>query len=172
MKLTISEEFITESIRRIEENTVKVKKCLDELTEEEIWRHPNASSNSIGNLIVHLCGNITQYVLSSLGGTPDTRERDLEFSVQGGLSGMELFSKLKITVSKAIEIIEGMDEQQLLLVQSVQGFDLSGLGIILHVTEHYSYHTGQIALLTKLMKNKDLGFYAHLDLNKKNGNNK
>lgn len=88
---TLINEFIEQPVSRLRENTPKIKKCLDELTEEEIWKRPNASSNSIGNLIIHLCGNITQYILSSLGKTEDKRERDKEFLMKGGLNKKELF---------------------------------------------------------------------------------
>ncbi len=152
----------------MEENTPRIEKCLAELNEDEIWLRPNDASNSIGNIILHLCGNIRQYAISSLGGMPDVRQRDEEFAARGGCTKQELYDRLSETVSVAIRIIREADEESLLKVRSVQGFDLSGIGIIIHVTEHYSYHTGQIAFWTKLLKAKDLGFYANIDLNIKN----
>jgi uncharacterized damage-inducible protein DinB len=165
----IANEFIQCCIHQLEENTPKIKKCLDELTEEEVWKKPNASSNSVGNQLLHLCGNITQWILSSLGDTPDQRERDLEFSTEGGLTKKELFDKLESTVSNAIKVIQSLTGDELLQLRSVQGYQHSGVGIIIHVVEHYSYHTGQIIFWTKLQKNKDMDFYAGVDLNKKNG---
>ncbi len=119
-------------------------------------------------MIVHLCGNITQYILSSLGNVEDRRQRDKEFSVQGGLNKIELFHQLKSTVDRAATIIQNVDQNDLLKKRSVQAYELSAIGIILHVVEHYSYHTGQIIFWTKLLKDKDLGFYSNVDLNKKN----
>lgn len=164
----IADEFIHEAISRFEENTPKIKKCFDELSEEEIWQRPNPSSNSIGNIVVHLCGNITQYILSSLGNVEDKRERDKEFSIRGGLNKKELYDKLKSTVDEAASVVQNMDRTDLLRKRSVQGYELSAIGIIIHVVEHYSYHTGQIIFWTKLLKDKDMGFYANIDLNKKN----
>lgn len=164
----VTREFIFQSIHRIELNTPRITRCLNELSEEEVWYRPNGSSNSIGNLILHLCGNITQYIISSIGDEPDNRERDKEFAATGGFSKAELLSKLEYTISTAVEVIRNCNEESLLRVRSVQGFTYTGIGNIIHVTEHYSYHTGQIALLTKIMKNKDLGFYAGLNLNAKN----
>ena len=161
-------EFISQSIIYFRENTPKIEKCLNEMTEDELWRRPNGSSNSTGNIILHLCGNITQYVLSGLGNIPDTRERDKEFSATGVLSKKELFDKLKSVVEQAVSIIRQLTPNQLLQKRSVQGRDLTAIGIIIHVVEHYSYHTGQIIFWTKLMKDKDLGFYSSVDLNKKN----
>ncbi len=168
MSTELTKEFIDQNCYRLDENTEKIGKCLDMLTEDEIWKHPNHSSNSIGNLILHLCGNIRQYAISSLSGTEDVRERDKEFSKQAYVAKKELFEKLAQTVDEAKHVIEQADVDNLLRKRHVQGYHFSGMGIIIHVTEHYSYHTGQIALLTKLWKNEDLGFYAGIDLNVKN----
>jgi len=167
-KLEITKEFINQSIEKLNENGPRIQICLDQLSEEEIWKSPNKSSNSVGNLILHLCGNITQYIISSLGKEEDERQRDKEFSLQSGYSKSELMMMLNSTVNKSIEVISDVTDEALLQVRSVQGFHHSGIGIIIHVVEHYSYHTGQIAFWTKLLKDRDLGFYAGLDLNKKN----
>ena len=163
-------EFKEQSLGRIDQNTPKIIKCLNELEEKDIWKRPNPVSNSVGNLILHLCGNITQYIISSLGENPDRRERDKEFSARSGYSKKELQVKLVATVNEAIHIIQNVEEIRLLKIFSVQGFNLSGIGIIIHVTEHYSHHTGQIIFWTKLLMGNDLGFYANNDLNKKNIN--
>ena len=164
----IVKEFISESVDRINKNTPKIISCMDELEETEVWKRPNSASNSIGNLILHLCGNITQYIISSLGEEEDKRERDKEFSASGGYSKLELIEKLNSTVKKAITVIKHMELNSLLKKRQVQGFQYSGLANIIHVTEHYSYHTGQIVYWTKLLKSKDFGFYSGIDLNKKN----
>ena len=163
-------EFIDQAIYRISENTTKLTSCLDQLDETETWKRPNENSNSVGNIILHLCGNIRQYAISSLGNMEDVRERDKEFSVAGGHSKSELIKKLIVTVEEAKSIIQNIGSDELLRKRQVQGYYQSGIGIILHVTEHYSYHTGQIIFWTKLLKNKDLGFYAGIDLNVKNDN--
>ncbi len=141
---------------------------MKELDEKDVWYSPNENLNSIGNLILHLSGNIREYIISSLGSEPDIRERDLEFSTRDGFTNAELIRKLEDTVEKAKIVIAGISMEGLIQVRIVQGFSYSGVGNIIHVTEHYSYHTGQIIFLTKLMKNKDMGFYAGVDLNKKN----
>jgi len=162
------EEFIGQAIHWIDENTQKLATCVQELNDSEIWKRPNLHSNSVGNIILHLCGNMRQYAISSLGNSKDVRERDKEFSADGGYSGAELFKKLTDTVEQAKKIIQSTTEEELLRERKVQGYTHSGIGIILHVTEHYSYHTGQIIFWTKLLKDKDLGFYAGIDLNVKN----
>ena len=163
------EEFKAQSLAYFEANTPRIQQCISELCEAEVWERPNGVSNSVGNLVLHLCGNITQYAISSLGGQPDHRARDAEFAATGGLTKQQLGEKLAATTSEAARIMAQATETELLRVRSVQGFQLSGIGIVVHVTEHYSYHTGQIAFWTKQQKNKDLGFWADKDLNAKNG---
>lgn len=166
--MSVTKEFLEQSIRRLGENIPRIEKCLNELTEDEVWQRPNSSSNSVGNLILHLCGNITQYVISSLGGQPDNRKRDAEFSASGGYKKMELLEKITKTINHAAEVIKNTNEDELLRVRKVQVYDVSGVNIIIHVTEHLSYHTGQIVFWTKLLKDKDMGFYKGINLNKKN----
>ena len=161
-------EFAAQIAHHMELNTPRIKKALAELTEAEVWQRPNAQSNSVGNLLLHLCGNITQYVLSSLGKLPDHRVRDAEFAAVGGLTKAELLEKLQTTVDQATNIIRLASQEEMLHVRTVQGFKMSGIAIAVHVCEHYSYHTGQIAFWVKLLKNKDLDFYAGMDLNAKN----
>ncbi len=165
----IAKEFKEQIIYRLDESTRMVSLSFDKLLEEDIWKKPNENSNSIGNLILHLCGNITQYAISSLGGTEDKRKRDEEFSAKEGLRKSELLNKLKDTVTKAKDSIKKVSVSELLRKREVQGFNMSGIGIAIHVTEHYSYHTGQIAFWTKQLKDKkSLGFYDGIDLNVKN----
>lgn len=168
MERDFTKEFIHHSVNRMEENTTKILKCFAALDEKDVWIFPNESSNSIGNLALHLCGNIRQYILSGMGNLEDIRERDKEFSVKGGFAKAELLLRLNETTATAISIIKKSAPESLLEFRTVQGFTLSGLGIIYHVIEHFSYHTGQIIFFTKLIKNKDLGFYVGIDLNKRN----
>ena len=158
-------ELVKNALYRIDESSAMVQKCLVEITEEELWLQPNESLNSIANLIVHLCGNITQYIISSLGETDDNRNRSLEFSVRDGASKAALLDTLEHTIEKAKGVILDAKLHQLLKIRDVQGFSLSGVGVIIHVVEHYSYHTGQIAFWVKQLKNKDLGFFDGIDLN-------
>lgn len=166
--MEIEKEFIDQSILRLNENTPRIEKCLHQLSEKEIWRKPNANSNSMGNLMLHLYGNIRQYIISSLGDTADLRVRDAEFQAEGGLSKTDLMEKLKNVVEEATNVLVNLKKEKLLEKYAVQGFELTGIGIVIHVVEHYSYHTGQIAFYTKMLKERDLDFYAGINLNAKN----
>jgi len=161
-------EFLENSIYRLDEGTRMIKISLDSITESDIWKKPNESSNSIGNQLVHICGNMTQYIIASLGEQDDCRNRDKEFSMTHGLTKIQLIQKLEETVKNVKLVLNGCNKKQLIKKREVQGFNLSGIGIVIHAVEHYSYHTGQIAFWTKLLTNKDLGFFDGSDLNIKN----
>ena len=157
-------ELIENAIYRIDESTRMIKITFGRLSEDDIWRKPNHTSNSIGNLILHICGNMTQYVIASLGEKPDTRNRDAEFSMVEGFTKDELLQRLITTMNTAKATIENATADQFLKVRPIQAFKFSGVGLVVHAVEHYSYHTGQIAFWTKVLKDKDLGFYDGLDL--------
>ncbi|NND62420.1 MAG: DUF1572 family protein [Flavobacteriaceae bacterium] len=161
-------EFKNDAIFRLRESNRMNLKSLEHISEKELWLRPNSKANSIANLLLHLCGNIRQYAISSLGGTKDIRERDSEFSTTEGFEKTELITQLFDTVEEAIETIENASEEQLLRKRNAQGFNLSGIGIVMHVVEHYSYHTGQIAFWVKQLKEIDLGFYDSSQLNIQN----
>lgn len=160
----LTREFLRQSVDYFDTNTPRIESCLNLLTEDQIWQRPNPNSNSIGNLILHLCGNISQWILSGLGGQEDNRQRDSEFAAEGGLSKAELMDRLMSVTDAAKEVMVKTDAKDLLQERKVQCYQMSGIGIIIHVVEHYSYHTGQIAFWTKLLLDKDLGFYEGQDL--------
>ena len=164
----IKDLLIQELNRRIfEESIPRIIQCLNELTEKEIWFKPNQNSNSVGNLILHLNGNVRQYILSGLRGERDIRNRNLEFSESGPMSTsrlISLLSTLELDIKMGLQNIQADD---LLREREVQCFRESGLSIIVHVIEHFSYHTGQIVYYTKYLKNIDTAFYGDLNLNAK-----
>lgn len=156
------------AIYRMLDSIRMIEQSLSYFNDDETWQKPNAELNSMANLLLHLSGNIQQYIISSLGMLPDIRQRDLEFSTYKGQTKEEVLQELKTIVNKAIEVIETCEETELLRTREVQGFELDGIGIIMHVVEHLSYHTGQIAFWVKYCKEKDLGFYDGQDLNSLN----
>jgi uncharacterized damage-inducible protein DinB len=158
-------EAVNSVLFRLNENPARIKKCLSLLSEDEVWDSPNTNTNSIGNLILHLNGNIKQYIHESLGGVEFVRQRDLEFSERKTKDKSQLLESIETTLEEACEILSHCSESELKKVRTVQGFELSGIGCAIHVCEHLSYHVGQIALLTKLITNQDLGFYAGMNLN-------
>ncbi len=140
------------------QNLPHIVECLQQLSEEEIWWRPNAASNSAGNLVLHLCGNVRQWIISGLGGVEDRRERDLEFSEQGPIPRQALTTQLRRTVRDACRVLAKLSDDSLLRKYRIQGFHVTGLDAAFHVAEHFGYHTGQILYITKLKRAQDLRF--------------
>lgn len=155
-------------IRLFEESVPRIIKVLSLLTIEEIWQKPNQNSNSIGNLVLHLCGNVTQWIGAGIGRVEDQRDRNYEFENKEFQSKEELIKMLKMLETITLPIIQNLSAKQLTESRNVQCYSETVLSIIIHVIEHFSYHTGQIAYAAKYLKNEDLGFYVGLNLNKKN----
>lgn len=136
----------------------RISRCLRLLSEKEIWWRPNPASNSVGNLVLHLAGNVRQWIVSGLGGEPDRRERDKEFAEHGPVPRRMLLGRLRKTVGEAYRVLEKLTERDLERVRSIQGYHVTGLVALYHVTEHFAYHSGQIIYVTKLRLRTDLRF--------------
>ena len=137
----------------------KIERCLERLTDKQIWWRANEESNSIGNLILHLCGNARQWIVSGVGLGPDTRVRDAEFEQREVVSRDELLTLLRSTLAEVETVLRSVDPSTLLERRPIQGNDVDILEAIFHVTEHFSMHTGQIIMLTKMLIAADLRFY-------------
>ena len=132
------------------------------MTDKQIWWRPNEESNSIGNLVLHLCGNARQWIVCGVGGAPRTRDRDAEFAQRNVIERDELVRLLRTTladVESTLRDLLSRDPQLLLERRTIQGSDVDVLEAIFHVTEHFSMHTGQIIMLTKMLTAADLRFY-------------
>ena len=154
--------FLDCSVRRLELCLSRIEACLDKLNEEQVWARGSENENAVGNLVLHLSGNVRQWIVSGVGGAPDTRERDGEFSARGGGSVSELKERLRGIVTEAAAVIGAVTPERLAERVVIQKYELSVLEAIYHVVEHFSLHTGQIIFATKLLTGSDLGFYTHL----------
>ena len=137
----------------------KIERSLALLNEEQIWWRSNPQSNSVGNLLLHLSGNVRQWIVVGLGGATDTRDRDAEFAQRNAIPRDELIGRLKQTLHEADETLAALDPARLLEKVRIQGLEVSVLEAILHVVEHFSMHAGQIVYITKLLTAHDLHFY-------------
>ena len=158
------ENFKQEINRRLDEGGERIEKCLGMITRDEIWQKPNDQLVSIGNLVNHLCGNISQWVLRGLGGEDITRERSKEFEEITGETGVQLAVKLRTVIDKARNVVADLSESDLEKTYTIQGYQETGTAILVHVVEHLSYHVGQITFYVKLIKNIDVGYYEGQDL--------
>ena len=137
----------------------KILRCLEEMDEDQIWWRPNAESNSIGNLILHLCGNARQWIMSGVVREDDIRERQSEFDELGPVPTEILVHKLNLVLNDVCNAILHLEPSELLTKRTIQGNDVTVIEAIYHVVEHFSMHAGQIIYITKLHKGKDLAFY-------------
>ena len=168
METDWAEEFKKQADYRLSESVRMLEICLKGMDREFFWLRVNESTNSIGTLLLHLEGNIRQYIISGLSGRKDNRNRESEFSNSSKEEISQVWGKLSETINEAREIIASCSNERLLSYSLVQGFSLSGLGMVMHVVEHLSYHTGQIAHMVKARRGEDLGFYKGIDLNTRN----
>ena len=156
----MSRVFVEQARRLLKsEYLPKLERCLQALTDEQIWWRANSESNSIGNLCLHLSGNARQWIVSGLGGEIDVRARQREFDEREIISRSELLSSLKQTLEEVDAVLASFNVERLLAQFQIQGTKVTALEAIFHVTEHFSMHAGQIILLTKQLTASDLHFY-------------
>lgn len=156
----VSRAFVQQARRLLKsEYLPKLEGCLNSLTDEQIWWRANQESNSIGNLCLHLAGNARQWIVSGLGGKIDARARQGEFDERAMIPRSELLSSLRETLEEVDSVLAKIDLERCLDQYKIQASTVTALEAIFHVTEHFSMHTGQIILLTKMLSQRDLAFY-------------
>jgi uncharacterized damage-inducible protein DinB len=156
---SVESVFITTSIGRMEQMRGFIQACLERLSEEQVWRKANENCNAIGNLVLHLCGNIDQWVQHGIGGAADHRDRDAEFAARGGCTVAELAEQFNGTIDRAIAVLKALPASRLLEIISPQGSELTIMEAIYRAVGHLQQHTGQIVMFTKQFTGQDLKFY-------------
>ena len=162
MAQTLDRIFLDFARKKLLQLASRVTDCLGKLNDEQIWARGGEHENAVGNLVLHLSGNVRQWILSGVGGQPDTRVRDREFAARGEGSAAELAERLKSTVDEAVAVLDGVSAQRLEEHVVIQKYDVTVLEAIAHVVEHFGQHTGQIMFVTKMLTGEDLGYYKHL----------
>ena len=151
--------FLDFSASELERQAGRIGVCLECLPETEIWSRAGDNSNAVGNLVLHLCGNVRQWILMGVGRQPGIRERDDEFTAS---SGDGLAERLDATVAEACRVIRALPARRLTEKVTIQGDQVTVLEAIYHVVQHFSGHAGQIFLLTKRATGEYLDFYPQL----------
>lgn len=163
------ERLILEFENRVfKESYMRIYKCLDIITDDQLWLSPQKNIPPIGCLLLHLSGNARQWILSGIGEVPDNRSRDDEFIVHPNIRKSEFVFLLENLKINLLRTLNEMPTGKLNQMISIQGFEVTGYSAIIHVLEHFSYHTGQITTLTKLFTNSETGYYSGINLNAKN----
>jgi len=159
---SLAEEFLRNSRQELRTRRERIETCLRKLTEEQIWARRHENENAIGNLVLHLCGNVRQWIIGGVGGATDQRDRDAEFARREPLPAEDLLSRLRRTLDEADRVLEGVGPEGLLSKRRIQVYEVTVLHAIYHVAVHFSEHTGQIIWATKGLTGEDLGFYGYL----------
>ncbi len=155
----LARQFVEYAAVKLDELREQLVRCVGLLTEEEIWNRHNRHTNSIGNLVLHLTGNVRQWILGGLGGEPVVRDRRAEFAEPGPVPTADLLAQLQNAVSRATAILRRLDASALTRRHSIQGYEISGLVAVFHVVEHFSGHVAQIVHMTKVFRDVDLTRY-------------
>jgi uncharacterized damage-inducible protein DinB len=142
-------EFVEYAIAKLRENGTKIRDCVGRLSEEQVWDRASGDENAVGNLLLHLQGNVRQWIGAGVAGLTDVRDRPAEFSAHHSKSKGELVTSLESTVEEMCGQLAKVDRDQLVECVEVQSRRLTRLRAIFHVVEHFSYHTGQIVYIAK-----------------------
>jgi DNA-binding transcriptional ArsR family regulator len=160
----VTQLFLEFSRRKLVEHYwPRLKAGVEVLSEEQVWWRPNEACNSAGNLILHLNGNVRQWLIDSFEGREDKRDRPAEFAAEGGLAASALLERLGATMDEARQVLERLTEAELVAPYEIQGYHVSGLEAVYQVVEHFGLHYGQIAYIAKSVSGRDLGFYRELN---------
>ncbi len=156
----VAELFISRSRYWLtKEYPIKLRHCVDALPTAETWSRPNESSNSVGNLLVHLAGNVTEWILGGVGGRTISRNRAGEFAQEEGRDASRLLRDLEAVLAKSDSVLAGIAPEDLGRSIVIQARETTILGAVYHVVEHFAMHTGQIVLLTKIYAPDKIHFY-------------
>ena len=132
------------------EYPAKIRAAVEAMPADRLWWRPNEQSNSIGNLLLHLTGNVRQWLISGVGGQPDVRKRNMEFATRGGAAAAGMLDGLDATLREVDEVLRGLLPSELLERRSIQGRDTTVMEAVYHVVEHFAGHTGQIIWIAKM----------------------
>lgn len=159
-QMSVETLFLNTAAARLRQYTDQIVVCLGKLNDDQIWARGHESENAVGNLVLHLAGNVRQWIVAALGGKPDIRVRDREFATHGGITGEELATRLRETVEEAAGVIAGLTTEQLTRVYEIQNRKAAGMEAVLNVVAHFGQHSGQIIFATKNLTGEDLGLVA------------
>ncbi len=162
MEPAMDQIFLQASSKTLEQLLSRIRDCLAKLKPDEIWSRGHENENAIGNLVLHLSGNVRQWIVSGVGGAPDTRARDAEFAARGGMETRDLLGRLESSVSEATAVLGKVTADRMTQHVTIQKYNITVMEAIFHVVVHFAQHTGQIIFATKMLTGEDLGFYKHL----------
>ena len=168
--MTISEAPIASSFlafsrkKLLDQYWPRLRSSVEALTDEQIWWRPNEACNSVGNLLLHLNGNVTQWLVASFNHLEDKRERPAEFNQREQIDGKQLLARLGQTLEEVEKVFGRLTPDDLAATYSIQGYAVTGLDAIYQAVEHFGMHYGQMLYINKMLLGADLGFYRQLNV--------
>ncbi|MBI5862998.1 MAG: DUF1572 family protein [Planctomycetes bacterium] len=152
-------DFAASAARKIDQDRKQIVRCLSLLGEAAAWTRPNEQCNSAANQVLHLTGNVRQWILGGLGNENIMRDRAAEFAARPPRPLAPILAEFERTIDAAIQVVHSITPEALAREYSIQGYRLSGLLAVFHVAEHFSFHTGQIVHITKTITCADVSLY-------------
>ncbi len=142
----------------------RLRSSVEPLTDEQVWWRPNPACNSVGNLLLHLNGNVRQWLIASFSGLEDGRNRPAEFNERRRIAGKLLVQQLDATMQEAATVLDRLTARDLAATYQIQGYTVCGLDAVYQVVEHFGMHYGQVLYINKTLRGEDLGFHRELNL--------
>jgi len=142
----------------------RLRSSVEPLTDEQVWWRPNPACNSVGNLLLHLNGNVRQWLIASFSGLEDARNRPAEFNERRRIAGKLLVQQLDATMQEAATVLDRLTARDLAATYQIQGYAVRGLDAVYQVVEHFGMHYGQVLYINKMLRGEDLGFHRELNL--------
>lgn len=155
---SIAQLFVEDCVELIHQSNIKLQNCLQQLSTEQIWWRSHPSTNSVGNLILHICGNLRQWTLAGLAGQPDSRDRDHEFSSEHSMTADQLLEHLQKESDACLAVLPSFGPLELVAEYTIQGFLVNGLQAVNHTVTHFVGHTHQVVYMTRLQLGDDYQF--------------
>jgi hypothetical protein len=146
----VGRAYLAEARRRLSAGHERIKHCVGQLDDGRVWWRPSESMNSVANILLHLCGNLRQWLVAGVGGAADFRDRPREFAERGPIPRDELLRRLAAVVAQADAVLAGLDEARLLDARRIQGFDETVLSAVFDCLSHLSGHAQEIVYVTRL----------------------
>jgi len=154
----IAHEFKQQALSLLDQSMLKIRNCCRQLSETQVWWSPPGTSNSLGNLILHSCGNLRQWGVNGILKKTDDRKREQEFSADHALTKVQLLELCDATIADSRRTIESLTAEDLMAPRIIQGFEVTVLQAVLHTTNHFVGHTHQMILLTRQQLGGDYQF--------------
>lgn len=149
---TVDEAFVQCTRSGLAKGLYKIKHCLAQLDDRQVWHRPRPDMNSIANILLHLCGNLRQWIIAGAGGSPDVRNRPAEFADRSMRPKAELFAELERVIAQCDEVLAHLEPGSLLQIRRVQGYELQMLAAIFDAVSHLQGHVQEIIHMTRALK--------------------